>query len=124
MILADTSVWIEHLRGGRAGLVLASLLEEDSIVMHPWIAGELALGRLGKRRAHILADIGLLDHLAPASDEDVMRMIEARSLSGTGIGWVDAHLLASALVAGARLWTLDRILREAARAAGICHEAG
>ena len=121
MILVDTSVWIDHLRGGRRSRGLADLLEEDHVLIHPWIIGELALGHLGSRRSAILGDLSALDMPAHVSDEEVMKMIEARKLSGAGIGWVDAHLLASALVSGAGLWTLDATLEAQARSLGIAH---
>jgi predicted nucleic acid-binding protein len=119
MILVDTSVWIEHLRGGRRARSLADLLEEERVLIHPWIVGELALGHLGRRRSAILADLGTLEVAARVEDGEVMEMIEARSLRGAGIGWVDAHLLASALVSDCQLWTLDSTLGRAARSLGI-----
>ncbi len=115
MILVDTCVWVEHLRGGRKARGLTTLLDEDRVLTHPWIAGELALGHLGSDRAAILRDLGMLHAARPVKDDEVMEMIEARSLSGSGIGWVDAHLLASALVSGVRVWTFDQILDRAAR---------
>ncbi|MGH7150576.1 MAG: type II toxin-antitoxin system VapC family toxin [Planctomycetota bacterium] len=115
MILVDTSVWVEFLRGSPGALPLARLLEEGEVCLHPWVLGEVALGSLGSRRASILADLRGLPPAALVPDEEVLDMIDARSLAGRGIGWVDAHLLASTLVERSGLWTLDRLLADAAR---------
>lgn len=119
MILVDTCIWVERLKGGRRARDLTALLDEDRVLIHPWIVAELALGRLGAQRSTILSDLRMLPRATYVRDDEVMAMIEARSLSGSGIGWVDAHLLASALVSGALVWTLDRILEQAARRLGI-----
>lgn len=115
MILADTSVWVDFLRGATRASGLAVLLEGRDVLVHPWVRAELALGRLGPRRGAILADLGLLPPAPLLGDEEVLEMIEARSLAGRGIGWVDAHLLASAIAADTALWTFDRPLADAAR---------
>ena len=112
MILVDTSVWVEHLR--RRSRKLADLLQQGQVGCHPFVIGEIALGTL-KRRAEVL---GLLAEL-PASrivrHEDALALVEERALAGSGIGWLDAHLLASALVERWALWTLDRRLGDVAR---------
>ena len=116
MILADTSLWIEHLRRGHAGL--RDVLDNGQVVVHPFVIGELSLGHL-KRRAEVL---GLLAELAVAPavpHEEVLEMVERPRLSGAGIGWTDAHLLASALANGLFLWTLDRPLATAAGRIGV-----
>ena len=107
MILVDTSVWIEHLRRGHAGL--SSLLEQGQVAMHPFVTGEIALGSL-KRRAEVLGLLAELPAVPVVTHEEVLEVIERRGLAGAGIGWVDAHLLASALVGRSSLWTLDRRL--------------
>ena len=108
MILVDTSVWVDHLRDGAPAL--AAALEKGSVLMHPFVLGELACGYL-KNRGEVL---GLLGHLpaAPlATDPEALNYIERRALMGRGIGYVDVHLLASAALAGgARLWTRDKRL--------------
>ena len=117
MILADTSVWVDHLHGGDARM--AALLEAEEIVMHPYVLGEVALGSL-RNRAAILGDLRALPGAAVAGDEEVLALIERHRLFGTGIGLVDAHLLASTLLTPeTRLWTRDRRLREAAERLGI-----
>ena len=109
MILVDTSVWIDHLRGGDA--VLESLLDRGGVLGHPFVIGELALGNL-RRRDLVLGALRQLPRAAVASDEEVFGFIEARRLFGHGIGYIDAHLLASVrLTPDARLWTRDRRLR-------------
>lgn len=107
MILVDTSVWVQHLRLGTSRL--ATLLEETRVLTHPFVIGELALGRL-RKRTEILALLDNLPSLAAASHDEVLTLIEERDLAGSGIGWVDAHLLAAALLTDAPLWTLDRRL--------------
>jgi len=111
MILADTSVWIDHLR--RRGSRLPALLDRGEVLSHPFVLGELACGALKNRDV----TLGLLRTLqmAPLAEHDeVLTLIEHNDLTGTGIGWIDAHLLASTLLAGALLWTLDAPLARAA----------
>jgi predicted nucleic acid-binding protein len=111
MVLADTSVWIAHFRDGQPELV--NLLTDGRVVMHPFICGELACGNL-RNRVELLFDFNALPRAARASDAEVMHLIEVRRLWGRGLGWTDMHLLASALVSGSRLWTLDKKLESAA----------
>ncbi len=112
MILADTSIWIDHLRGGN--LQLRQLLSQGQVVVHPLIIGELALGSF-KQRNEILALLDLLPQIPAAQLSEVRHMIEARRLHGRGIGLVDAHLIASVLIdSSARLWTRDKNLRKVA----------
>ena len=107
MILVDTSVWIEHLRRGHTGL--ASLLDLGQVVVHPFVIGEIALGNL-KRRAEVLGLLAELPAAPVVPHEEVLEVVERRGLAGAGVGWADAHLLASALVGRSSLWTLDRRL--------------
>ncbi|MSO77243.1 MAG: type II toxin-antitoxin system VapC family toxin [Alphaproteobacteria bacterium] len=108
MILADTSVWIDHLRAGDARLV--SLLMSGQVLAHPFIIGELACGNL-LRRDHILAALHDLPRATQAADDEVLFLINQHRLMGRGIGYVDAHLIASTwLTPRARLWTRDRSL--------------
>ena len=114
MVLADTSVWIDHLRAGDE--TLSSLLQERSVLSHPWIIGEVALGSL-RDRAEVLGLLSALPKAAVATDEDVRWLIEHEALHGTGIGLVDAQILASVkLTPGAQVWTRDkRLLKQAMR---------
>lgn len=115
MTLADTSVWVEHFRRGHSGL--RNLLEEGEVVMHPFVFGELACGNLPERK-RTLDLLAALPCLALADDAAVLYAIDARKWSGRGIGWIDAHLLTSALLTQTPLWTLDRKLHGMAAGAG------
>jgi predicted nucleic acid-binding protein len=116
MVLVDTSVWIEHFRTREA--VLAQLLNEDLVLAHPFVVGEIACGHL-KHRASILGNMERLPTAVSATHSEVRRLLEERRLWGRGIGWVDAHLLASALLSNCCLWTLDAKLHAAAAAAAV-----
>jgi predicted nucleic acid-binding protein len=117
VILADTSVWVEHLRRGHGRL--AAGLHDGEIVTHPMVIGELACGVIRNRR-EILALLGQLPSVAVASDGEALTLIERHRLTGRGIGWVDAHLLTSVLITGSvRLWTLDRRLLAASERVGV-----
>ena len=107
MILVDTSVWVHHLRFGDAQLV--ALLDVNSVVMHPYIVGEIACGSLSKR-APTLELLQQLPMTPVAEPDEVLRYIEDHELHGKGIGYVDVHLLASAAIGGTKLWTRDRRL--------------
>jgi hypothetical protein len=86
---------------------LTELLLDGRAVIHPWVVGELALGNLGRERSRFLEDLQMLEQVPVVSDSEVLELVEARQLYASGIGWVDAHLLASALIAGASLWSFD-----------------
>jgi len=108
MILVDTSVWVEHLRRGTAAL--ATALEGGEVLTHPFVVGELACGNL-KNRGEVLGLLGELPSAPVVTHAEALAFIERRALVGRGIGYIDVHLLASALLAGtARLWTRDRRL--------------
>lgn len=112
MILADTSVWIDHLNRGDSKL--RQLLNADELVMHPFVLGEVALGVVPDRPAALMT-MGDLQFAHIARDAEVRRMIEDLALQGTGIGYLDAHLLASVLLTPeTQLWTRDRALRKVA----------
>ena len=116
MVLADTSIWIEHFRHREPAL--ADRLSEGLVLMHPFVSGELACGNL-KNRAAILSDLQALPHAKLASNAEVLQLIEDHRLWGRGLGWIDAHLLASALLSNCRLWTLDVRLAKAAAELGM-----
>ncbi len=111
MILVDTSVWVDHLRRGNDAL--AALLREEQVLIHPFVAGELACGQL-RRRREVLELLDRLPAAPLASHAETLAFVEGRRLMGRGLGWVDVHLLASASLAGGPLWTLDRSLAGAA----------
>jgi predicted nucleic acid-binding protein len=117
MILADTSVWVDHLC--RANDTLTGLLDAGEILMHPFVIGELALGNLGPGDP-VLGDLQQLPQARVASDHEALHFIQRQRLCGLGIGYVDAHLLAAVrLTAGAYLWTRDRRLHGAATQLGL-----
>ena len=111
MILVDTSVWIDHLRKGNPQL--KSLLYENKVLVHPFIVGELACGSL-RNRAEILRLLRALPEALLAQHHEVLSLIENERLYGRGIGWVDAHLLASALLSNSRFWAIDNRLSRVA----------
>ncbi len=116
MILADTSVWIDHFRRGNARL--RALLQEDQVSTHPFVIGELACGTL-RHSEEILSLLAALPEARVAEHNEVMALVDERHLYGSGIGWVDAHLLASALLSHFGLWTLDRPLMRVVARLGI-----
>jgi predicted nucleic acid-binding protein len=117
MILVDTSVWVDHLRRGDERL--KAYLEGQEVLTHPCVIGELALGHL-LHRAEILGLLGALPESVVASQDEVLVTIERNQLHGTGIGYVDAQLLAATLLTpGARLWTRDRRLSTQAVRLGL-----
>ncbi len=122
MILADTSIWVDHLRHGDP--VMVERLNSGGICIHPHIIGEIALGSL-RQRDMVLTALGDLPTVAMASDVEVLAFIESQPLHGRGIGYVDAHLLAAVrLTPGSRLWTRDRRLHELAADLGIADLPG
>jgi len=117
LILADTSVWIDHFRS--TNTEFQKLLNGAQIAIHPFIIMELALGLL-KDRARALVMLDFLPHVRAAQLIEVRAMVETRALYGLGIGFVDAHLLASVLINPSTfLWTRDKSLRRVAENLGI-----
>ena len=117
MILADTSIWIDHLRSGNKAL--HEHLSQGNVVAHPFVIAELALGSL-RNRSQTLALLDLLPKMRAAQMSEVRLAIEAHGLYGAGIGLTDAFLIASVLIdPPALLWTRDKRLRKVAEALGI-----
>ncbi|MGA2579946.1 MAG: PIN domain-containing protein [Bryobacteraceae bacterium] len=116
MILVDSSVWINHFR--HAEPRLEALLVHELVSLHPFVLGELACGNLHKR-AETIARLEELPAAAVAPEAQVRHLLESRRLWGTGLGWIDLHLLASAVIAKSKLWTTDRAVAAAARQLGI-----
>ena len=120
MILADTSIWIDHFR--RSDLRLARLLDRGDVVMHPFVLGELALGYV-PRIAEMIEDLRTLPKAIVADTDEVLKFIAHRKLSGSSIGYVDAHLLAAvALAPETFLWTGDKRLHTAAQSLSLAAE--
>jgi predicted nucleic acid-binding protein len=111
MVLVDTSVWVSHFRETNGGLV--DLLNHGEAVCHPFIIGELACGNF-KNRTNVISLLEDLPMAFPVEHEEVLAFIEARNLMGKGLGYIDVHLLAAALLSGVALWTLDKKLDKAA----------
>ena len=116
MILVDTSVWIDHLRNGNA--VLVELLEQNCVVMHPLLLGELACGNL-KNRDQLWQLWQNLGSLHEINHKEALFFIEQNELMGKGVGYIDIYLLASVtLDANCQLWTLDKRLANVASELG------
>lgn len=117
MILVDTTIWIDHFRGGDPQLV--ALLQNGHVLAHPCVIGELALGHLSQR-GEILGLLQNLPRANAATDLEVLSLVENQQLFGLGIGYVEAHLLAATLLTtGAGLWTRDKRLAAAATQLGL-----
>ncbi|MDL2408653.1 type II toxin-antitoxin system VapC family toxin [Rhizobium calliandrae] len=116
MILADTSIWIDHFRHLNAEL--RSIIEDDRLLCHPAVIGELALGSI-RDRGSVIAFLAAQREALVATHEEVMTMIDRHGIFSMGIGYTDAHLLASVLLdQRAALWTRDRRLQAAVERAG------
>lgn len=116
MILVDSSVWIDHFRFSNA--TFAQLIADEQVLTHPVVIGELLLG--GFPKGMNVSDLHRLPQVISAEDDEVLSFIQHHSLAGSGIGYGDAHLLASArLTPLATLWTRDRRLGAAARRLGL-----
>lgn len=109
MVLVDTSVWIDYLRKDNSRL--SDLLHRSEVLIHPFIIGELSCGNL-RNRADLLHLLDSLPKSIQATHNEVLTLVESRDLYSRGIGWIDAHLLASALLTAADLWTLDKRLAQ------------
>lgn len=111
MILVDSSVWIQHFRTGNKAL--EHLLEEQRVLAHDFVLGEIACGNL-KKRDETLGLLDLLPRAPTVEHAEAFELLHAHRLAGCGIGWIDVHLLASTLLSDARLWTFDAKLKRAA----------
>ena len=121
MILVDTFVWIDFLRVGNDKL--AGLLNAIQVLTHPFIVGELACGNL-RNRTEVLSLLAALPQAAAATDAEVLFLIERHGLMGRGIGYIDAHLLASAALSSpAKIWTGDKRLAALAAELGVAYRS-
>ena len=116
MVLVDTSVWVRHLRQG--DLILERLLNDGEVVCHPFVVGELACGNIANR-TEILSLLKMLPMSRTATHEEVLWFIEQHHLMGKGVGYIDVHLCAAAVLTDLSMWTYDRKLDEAGEALGI-----
>lgn len=120
MILADSSVWIHHLRDKDELLVW--LLDKKKLLIHPFVIGEIACGGVSDRR-ETLSMLSDISSALVASDSEVLHFIEQHQIMGRGIGYIDAHLLtAVSFTPSALLWTRDKRLEEAAKAMNLAYQ--
>jgi len=112
MVLIDTSVWVDHFR--RSSSELEELLLGDEVLIHPFVIGELACGQL-KPRKEVLRLFNRLPHANLASWEEALFFLEHHKLYGTGLGYVDVHLLVAAKLSAANIWSLDKVLVQQAK---------
>lgn len=116
MVLVDTSVWVDHFRQGVS--LLDDLLTSGQVLTHPFVIGELACGNL-KNRKEILALLSNLPSAKMATHAEALHLTESRALHGSGVGWIDVHLLASASLSHVPIWTRDVKLKTVAGRLGI-----
>lgn len=110
--LVDTSVWIEHFRSN--SFALRQMLEDDQVMCHPLVIGEIACGNM-KHRSEVLESLAALPTTPTIDYQELLMFIETHKLFGKGLGWIDVHLLASTMLQQVTLWTLDQSLRQSAR---------
>jgi hypothetical protein len=115
-MLVDTSVWIDHLR--RGDQLLARRLQDGVVQCHPFVIGELACGSM-RRRQEVLVHLATLPEVSLASHAEAIAFLDGQRLWGRGIGWIDVHLLASAVLSQVTLWTRERPLAAVVRALGL-----
>jgi hypothetical protein len=116
MVLVDTSVWVRHLRQGDPNL--EQLLNDGKVACHPFVVGELACGNI-RNRTEIISLIKILPLVTETKHEEVLQFIEQNHLMGKGLGYIDVHLCASAVLTGVPMWTYGRRLNEANEGLGI-----
>ncbi len=119
MVLVDTSIWVEHLRYGNARLI--EFLDEGRVMIHPFVIGELACGNI-KNRVEILALLHTLPTSSVADIEEIIIFIDNNRLMEKGLGYIDVHMLASAILSNSCLWTKDKPLANAAKGMRIGFE--
>ena len=112
MILADTSVWVQHFRHGLPAL--AKRLSRGEVATHSVVIGELATGNLTRRR-ETLSWLAQLPRVAEASSAECLDFLERHELFGVGIGWSDVQLLAAAQRSHIPNWSLDKKMTASAR---------
>ena len=118
MILVDTSVWIDHFHHSDEDL--RELLLSNQVCIHPYILGELSCGNISNRK-EVLSLLRTLRRIDLVLDEEVFTLMEQRNLYGKGLGFIDIHLLASAMIHHLPIWTRDKSLRLVAGQLGISY---
>jgi predicted nucleic acid-binding protein len=123
MVLVDTSVWIRFFSGREPYFSEMNwLLGRDEVVGHQLVYGELLMGDRGGR-AGFLSTFEWMHQAELIPHSEVVALVRHRTLNGRGLGWIDAHLLASAIAGRLQLWTADRLFAEAAEDAGAAYKA-
>ncbi len=118
MILVDTSVWIDHFH--HTDEDLKELLLSNHVCIHPFILGELSCGNISNRK-EVLSLLRTLRIIDLVLDEEVFLLIEDRKMFGKGLGFIDIHLLASALIHQVSIWTRDKSLKQIAKELGVSY---
>ena len=122
MVIVDTSVWVRALAKRQPyEATLSQLLEQEVVLGHDLVYGELLIGDAGAR-AKLLSQYERYKYAATVPHRDVVNFVRAHRSYGEGLSWVDAHLLAAALVERARLYTADHALTHSARRLGVLFE--
>ena len=119
MVIADTSIWIDHLRQPLEELV--ALLSTRKIVQHPFVIAEIALGSIAQRR-RVVAGLAQMASIKPVVERELLQFVENKSIFATGLGMVDAHLLAACHVHSLTLWTRDKRLLAQAERLGLAFD--
>lgn len=120
-VLVDTSVWIRFLSNRPPFAVqMDKLLADGAVAGHELVYGELLVGDRGGRQ-RLLSDYRQMERIPSVPHGDVVAFVTSRRIHGRGVGWIDVHLLASAMVAGVRFWTADGPLDALADELGIAY---
>lgn len=119
MILVDTSIWVDHSRKPLS--TLAELLSLEQVIQHPYVTVEMALGN-PQNRDSMVADFEAIEQAPVIDHSGLLSFIRAKDLGGTGVGFVDAHLLASAARTNAKVWTSDKRLAAQAERLGLAYQ--
>lgn len=121
MVLVDTCVWILSFIGREPyRRTLDELLDREEVAGHELVYGELLIGDNGGR-PKMLATYRQIFRTPTVAHEEVILLAEARKLHGIGLSWIDAHLLASALISHTKLWTADESLSDVAKRLGVAY---
>jgi hypothetical protein len=121
MTLVDTSIWVRFLQKREPyHTELKTLLSQEQVIGHPLVFGELLIGDSGGR-TRVLDDYARMEHARAVAHEELVTLVRTRRLFGRGIGWIDVHLLASAILCRATFWTADQALEEVASEFGIVY---
>ena len=122
MVLIDSSIWVDFFRKGDSSIKSSLLREKSRVVTHEMIIGEMMLSN--RTDDSFLEELLLISRLPSVSFEEYWRFVKEKRIAGKGIGYVDTNLLASSIKNGARIWTLDKKLAQAAEESGCLYVVG